>query len=525
MNRCGLGIAAMLLGGLAGCEVGPNYRAPTQVMPAQFSKGLSGPSTMPAGTAAPANQETDLTAWWLALDDPELDSLIHRAVAANPDIEIAMTRLQEVRTIQSVALSGAFPLIDVTAGAGRGSGNDSVRGRVGQPVYAGSSTAGLTELTQMMGFDEYWELDVWGKYRRSIEAVNYDAQAAAEARNVVLVSVLYNVARAYLDVRALQARLAIAYDDVKVEQQTVDLMQQRFDRGITNELDLALARRELAQAQATVPPLQSLLSAAQRRVAVLVGQYSDQLGLELDATTPFPKIPTHIEPGIPLELIRHRPDVRQAERQLAGATARIGIATADLFPRLLFTAGAGLQGQGIGRKPVTDNTFIWSAGPALSWPLLDFGALDALVTIRDLQTHEALVNYRGILLDALEQVNDAITEYTAQRANLSRLNDAIIAAKRAVDLATQRYDRGLTDFLNELDAQRQYFVIEDQYAQAEEAVLIQFITLYRDLGGGWQRFGPAKPLPNPRPAVIAAGARVVHPAPVSEKDAAPPSPR
>jgi NodT family efflux transporter outer membrane factor (OMF) lipoprotein len=287
-------------------------------------------------------------------------------------------------------------------------------------------------------------------------------------------------------------------------------MQQRFDRGITNELDLALAKRELAQVQSTVPPLQSLVFAAQRRVAVLLGQFSEDLIRELNSSAPIPKIRAQIEPGMPLELLRNRPDIREAERQLAAATARIGVATANLFPNVGVTAGAGFQGQGLGR-PSAGNKFIWSAGPTLYLPLLDFGALDALVTIEDLRTHEALVYYRKTILDAVEEVNNAITDYAAQQENLDDLGRALTAAQQAVSLATQRYDRGLTDFLNELDALRQYFVIEDQYAQAEEGVTLQFVALCNALGGGWQHFGPAKPLPSLRPAVIAGVTRLLDP--------------
>jgi NodT family efflux transporter outer membrane factor (OMF) lipoprotein len=499
-------------GCLTGCEVGPNYRTPPNDMPGTFTHGMpaTNPTSMQAATRSSTTQPVDLVAWWKSIDDPELDSLIKRAVTANPDVQLAMTRLQESRTIEAVALSGALPLMDFTAGAGRGSGTDSVRGRIGQPVYAGSDTTGLREITQIYGVDGYWALDIFGKYRRTMEAVSYDTQAAAEARNTVLTTVVFDVARAYLDVRAFQARLTIANQNVAIEQQTVNLMQQRFDRGITNELDLALARRELAQAQSAVPPLQSQVLSAQRRVAVLLGQYSENLVRELKTPAPIPNVSSRIEPGMPVELLQRRADIRQAERQLAAATARIGVATANLFPNVSITAGGGFQGQGLGR-PSAGNKFIWSAGPELYFPLLDFGALDSLVTIEDLRTQAALVNYRKTILDAVEEVNNAITDFAAQQEHMDDLSRAVAAGKQAVSLATQRYDRGLTDFLNELDAQRQYFAIEDQYAQAQEGVVLQFAAFCSALGGGWQDFKPAKPLPAPRPAIIAAAARLLHP--------------
>ena len=295
-----LQVCSLLAMSLIGCEVGPNYQPPSTRVPRRFVRGLNGFSstTMPAGTQ-PTQGRVNLVDWWKSIDDPELDSLVQRAVLDNPDIELAMSRLQEARTIEAIATSGALPFLDFSGGAGRGSGTNSARGRVNQPVYAGSNTTGLKEITQIYGLDGVWELDLFGKYRQAIEAAGDDTQAAAEARNAVLTAVISDVARAYLDVRALQARLAIANGNVHLQEQTVSLMQQRFDRGITNELDLALAKRELAQVQSVVPPLQSLVFAAQRRVAVLLGQFSEDLIRELNSSAPIPKIRAQIEPGMP----------------------------------------------------------------------------------------------------------------------------------------------------------------------------------------------------------------------------------
>ncbi len=238
---------------------------------------------------------------------------------------------------------------------------------------------------------------------------------------------------------------------------------------------------------------------AQRRVAVLLGQFPEDLKPELAAAVPLPQLPDAIQPALPVELLRRRPDIRQSERQLAAETARIGVQTANLFPRVAVTAGAGFQGQGLGRTP-NRTSFIWSAGPAAYWPLLDFGTIDALITVQDLRAREALLSYKKTIISAVEEVNDAISNYSAQQQRLRDLSDALIASQEAVTLASQRYERGLTDFLNVLDAQRQFYLLQDQFAQAQEAVALQFIALHQGLGGGWETFAPAGP-----PAVAPAG--------------------
>jgi len=494
---------------LGGCEVGSNYHPPAPAMPGAFARGL--PQTQPTTRDAPAiTRSIELTRWWHALGDPELDSLVERAVAANPDIEIAFTRLQQARTQETVVAGLSYPVADFSGGAGRGSGTNSTKSRIAGPLDAGTNTAGLREITQVVGFDAGWELDLFGKYRRQIEATRADTQAAAEARNAVLITVISDVARAYMDSRALQVRLHIALDDLRTQRQTVDLVQTRFNRGMTNELDLVLAQRELATIQAEISPLQEGVEQAKRRVAVLLGLFPEDLSRELTGLASLPAPPDEIQPGLPVELLRRRADIRQAERELAAATARIGVATANLFPRVAVTAGLGLQGQGLGREPER-NTFLWSAGPTAYWPLLDFGTLDALVGEQDLQTHAALVNYKRTVLLAIEEVNNAIGEYSAEKNRLQSLSQALVASQRAVDVATQRYERGLTDFLNVLDAQRQFYDLQDQYALAQEAVVLQFIAVYKGLGGGWEGFAPAGPPPAPRPAIIAAVARSLHP--------------
>jgi len=491
---------------LAGCAVGPDYHTPATTLPSAFA--ATPPTTQPAtseSTTRPVN--VDLATWWKSFNDPELNSLVDRAIAANFDLEIALARLQEARTMEVVVEGGALPELDATGTVARGSGTNSTKNRIGGPLNAGTNTTGLKEITQVVGFDAGWELDIFGHYRREIEASKADIQAAAEVRNDVLITVISDVARAYMDVRALQLRLQIANDNIKIEQASVEVVQQRFDRGLTNELDLALAKRQLATLQSEISPLNADISAVQGRLATLLGEFPDDLNSELQQPSALPDLPRAVPMGLPLDLLRRRPDIRESERELAANTALIGARTADLYPRLAVTAGAGLQGQGMGRPPAGNN-FIWSAGPMAYWPLLDFGALDAQIEVQDFRTREALINYRKTIVNAVEEVDDALSSYSAEQDRLQNLTDALTASQRAVTLANERYDRGLTDFLNVTDAERQLYEIQDQYAVAQEDVVVQFIAVYKALGGGWENYQSIPPIHKPQPAIVATFQRI-----------------
>jgi NodT family efflux transporter outer membrane factor (OMF) lipoprotein len=492
---------------VAGCAVGPDYHTPKMKVPDGF---ISTGATGAPKTAGPSSPSLDIAKWWRALNDSELDSLIERAIQANPSLEIALTRLQEARTLE-VAITGlALPEVEASGGAGRGTGSNLTRGRVSPPLNAASNTAGLHQINYVGGFDATWEIDLFGRYRRAIEAARYDTQAFAAARKAVLITVVADVARAYLDMRGLQMQLAVLRQNIRTAQQSLDLVQARFDRGIINELDVTLARRQLATLQAQVAPLASQINAAQYAIAVLLGQFPEDLAKELEKPGLIPQVPEQVQAGLPLDLIRRRPDIREAEWQLAGATARIGVATANLFPRVAITAGAGGQGQGLGVTPVV-NQSIWSAGVLATWPLLDFGTLDALVDVADLRTHELLVNYKRTVLNAVQEVDNAISTYAAQQDRLRNLGDALAASQRAVSLASQRYDRGLTDYLNVVDAERQEYELAEQYAAAQMAVADQFVALYKGLGGGWEQYQSIPPIRQPQPAVVAAFRRVLAP--------------
>ena len=510
MTKKGIVVAILIL--LWGCAVGPDYKAPDTAMPGAFTEAKSfleslvepaQPVPVPAKPKTPNDSAVAMAKWWQSLGDPELNTLVERAVAGNLDLEIALARLQEARTAERVAIGLALPSASLAGAAGRGTGSDTTRGRVPSTLTSATTTKGLSQINQVVGIEAGWEVDLFGKYRRAIEAAGYEAEAAGAARNAVLIAVIGDTVRAYVDLRALQTRLAILRRNIDTEAHTVDVVKQRFERGLTNELDLALAQRQLASLQATVAPLVARIDAAKETIAVLLGRMPRELAAELDKPALIPALPERIAPGLPLDLLRRRPDIRERERILAAATARIGVATADLFPHLVLIGAGGEQGQGLGVSPNIAQS-IWSAGPGAYWNVLDFGTLDAQVEIADYQRQEQLASYRQTVLDAVREVDADIADFTAQQDRLRELGKALTASQESVSLAQERYDRGLTDFLNVLDAERQEYGLEDKYAEAEQAAADDFAALYKALGGGWENYQAIPPIREPQPAILAA---------------------
>ncbi len=489
-------LGTMGCAGLASCAVGPDYHSPEPPLPESFVAASS-------LKASSDHRAVESTKWWRMLHDRELDSLIDRAIAASPTLEIALDRLQQARAQEAVVVGTALPSAEASAGGGWGTGSDLARGRASQTLVSAENGAGLNKVTDLGGFDAAWELDIFGKFRRAIEAAQYDVDAAIAARNVVLISLIADVTRAYLDLRALQMQLAVLRKDIQVARKYVDFVQERYNRGITNELDVTLAQRELAQLQSQVAPLIAQIGAARYVIAVLIGEFPENLGSELTKPGVLPALPARIRSGLPIDLLRRRPDIQEAERQLASATALIGVATANLFPTVAVTASGGQQAQGLGVTPLVISP-IWSVGPAIAAPLLDFGRLDAVVEKADFRTRELLFNYKQTVLNAVREVDTAIDAYAAEQDRLRHLADALAAARRAVTLATERFDRGLTDSLNVIDAQRQEYEIEQQYVTAQQSAAAQFVTLYKSLGAGWEDYQVFPPIPPPLPAIAAA---------------------
>ncbi|HEY6516379.1 MAG TPA: efflux transporter outer membrane subunit [Steroidobacteraceae bacterium] len=488
-------LAYLATSAVAGCAVGPNYHTPSVRVPAHYVVLTDVADSTPRATGA------DLATWWQALGDPELDSLIRRAAAGSPSAILALDRLQAARIYEAGLTGNVLPAVDASGAFGRGTGDDLTRGRAGEPLISSDDTHGLTNVEAIGGFDAVWQIDVFGKVRREMEQARYNTQVAADARNAVLVSVIADVAQSYVDLRALQTRASVLRSAASVLQRGLDIVTQRYQRGITNELDVMLAKRELDSVEAQIPLIDAEVSSGEYAIAALLGKYPEDVVHELAPPHMIPAAPTAISPGLPLDLLRRRPDVAEAEREIASENAGIGIATASLFPQLFATAGVGAQRGSLGAATLGEH--IWSAGPGVVWPLLDFGQLDARVQIANVRTRAALENYRATIQQAVRQVDSNVARFGAAQQSVRSLGDALVASQQAVTLATERYQRGLTDYLNVVDAERAEYSIEGQYAEMQATVDGQFIQMYRDLGGGWQGLQKLPPIRRPLPAVVA----------------------
>lgn len=512
MPLCRVGLAASIACCVAACAVGPDYATPQLPVPAAF---ISAQPARPNEAGSGEEQAAGIANWWRTLRDPELNSLVGRAVLANPEIEVALNRLQQAREHEIVVLGAALPSLDAGGSFARGSGTDSVKSpRIPASLDAGVNTTGFQEVSGVAGFDAGWELDLFGKYRRELEAARLDAQAAAEARNATIITVVAEVARNYVILRGLQARVAVVRENIASAQRFVDLTLTRYDQGLTNEGDVLLARREMEALNAVLPNLNAAIFEAQSRIALLLGTFSGNVTRELQEPRKIPQTPVRLRSGQPIDLLRRRPDIRGAERELASATARIGVATADLFPRLGVTAGLGVQGgrEAVGSSPPVRG-LIWSAGPGAYWPLLDFGRLDAVVDEAEYRTRALFAQYRKVVIAAVEEANAASARYRSEIETVQHLSKALDASRRAVEFNTGRYQQGISDFLNVLDAVRQEYALQEQYVSAQQAVALAYIALYKALGGGWELYQDVPPIVTPQPAIVASIRRLAKPTP------------
>ncbi|NJD62145.1 MAG: efflux transporter outer membrane subunit [Deltaproteobacteria bacterium] len=464
----------------AACAVGPDYKRPQVEVPKQWT-------VAPArGTSTGPPRSGD---WWSSFEDPQLDSLIDRAVERNLDLKLALERVQEARAATGVARAGVFPSVDAGASATR------IRGGINQGVTravpssadpeARPSLVSPFETSVFQGsLGASWELDVFGRIRRGVQAAGADATAAEENRRDVLVILLGDVGRVYAQLRGYQRRLEIADRNIGVQRETLDLTIARASAGLATELDVSRAAAQLESTKAAVPSLRTGIDVSIHRLSVLVGEEPGALRGELEEAKPIPSAAPDVEIGLPSALLQRRPDIRRAEAQLAAATARIGEAKADLFPRFTLTGTAGRQATQLQDLTLGAGNF-FSFGPGIRIPLFTGGRIRSNIDVQTSRRDAARIRYRSAILNALEEVQDALVAYSQEQERRDRLNDAVRHSRLAVDLSAEQYKAGLVDFLAVLDAQRNLYAEEDRLAGSETEVVTDLIALYRALGGGW----------------------------------------
>jgi outer membrane protein, multidrug efflux system len=459
-------LLAIALVVLTGCAAGPNYKAPKVAVPSAFSGG------------AETNLSTNETAitWWQGFNDPELNQLVDRALAGNHDLRIASANLREARALRR---GTQFDLLPVAGGTA--SYTDERYSRAFVPI-AGSARG--IELYDA-GFDATWELDFFGRVRRSVQASTAEVQAAEANRRDVMVTLISEVARNYFELVGAQSELAVARRNSDNQRETLRITQAILEGGRGTDLDVARARAQMDNTLANIPPLEATISRSMHRLSVLIGQQPTALVPELKDATPDITLPPMVAISNPETLLRRRPDIRFAERSLAAASARIGIATADLFPRVTFNGAIGLEANtfaGLGKG----GSDTWSFGPSITWAALDYGHVRSRMQAAGARSDAALATYERTVLTALEETEDVLVDYSRELARQDFLRESERASEVAATLARQRYENGATDFLTELDAERVLYEAQDQLAQSNTRTATALVAVYKSLGGGWE---------------------------------------
>ncbi len=459
-------LVALLLAGGVGCAVGPNYAPPVLDAPdlwkLQLTQGL-------------ATGEANLQTWWEIFDDPLLDSLVERAQDGNLDLAQAFFRIDESRARRGIARGDFFPDTD-------GFGSYS-RERISRELGSPKGDDRTFDFFST-GLDVSWEIDFFGRIRRLVESANADLEGSVEDFRDVLVSLLAEVASTYVEVRTFQERLDLAQKNVELQRGTLELTRDRNRAGLVGDLDVAQAERNLATTESFVPVLRASLVQSINRLGVLIGEDPGALHDELRTVAVIPEAPDRVTVGLPFDLLRQRPDLRSAERNLAAQTALIGVATADLYPRFAVLGTFAFDATD-GASLFTGDAGAFSVGPAVRWNLFDGGRVRSQIQVEDARTNQSLVAYEQTLLLALQEVEDAMVAYSEERVRREALSRSVDAAQRSAELVTTLYRAGLTDFQNVLDTERALFDQEDAYAASEGRVTGNLIRIYEAVGGGW----------------------------------------
>ncbi len=458
-------VAAALLALTSCAAVGPDYSPPQTKAPDVWNTVLEN-----GMTAEPANIQI-LAKWWTVFDDPVLSGLVTRAAGGNLDLKQAKSRIREARARRGVAKSGYFPTLDTSGG------------------YTRSHSNKMTKDSYQAGFDAGWEIDIFGGTRRSVEAADASLQASYENLQDVLVSLAAEVGLNYVEARTFQKRLAVANANLKVQEETYDLIQFRYQAGLSDELALQQARYNFESTRAQIPNLRTGVAEAKNRLAVLTGKAPGGIDAILAESCPIPVPPTMVAVGIPAETLKRRPDIRKAENELAAQTALVGVATADLYPRLRLSGTIGLEAMQSADFFKSASRF-WNFGPGVSWNVFDAGAIRSSIEVQSALQEQSLIAYEQTILNALEEAENALIGYANEQLRRQRLLDAVDAAQKAETLARDKYRSGLVNFTTVLDAQRSLFSFQEQLAISDGAVTSDLIQLYKALGGGWESAVP-----------------------------------
>lgn len=486
MRRSRLSPLLALAAVTGGCTVGPNYARPELPTPAAYSETAGG---RPGATLSTVTAQTaPIDRWWAQFNDPVLDGLVRRALADNLTLTQARARVRQAREQVTVTRAAQLPTLSGTTTAARLDTQARTITGLGGAMMAGGAAGGVSTPNRAeafsLGFNAAWELDLFGGVRRQVEGASAQAEAAEWSARDTQVSVVSEVANAYLQLRAAQARAAVLRRNLESQQGLFKLIGDRFRTGFVTNLDVDQQRTQLANTQSQIPAVEAQADAQAHALATLLGLTPEALYAELAPVKRLPPVPPTLPAGLPSDLLQRRPDIRAAERRLAAAYAQIGVATAAQFPTLNLTLLPSFSRIAISDmfQPPTRTLISLAQG---SVPLFQGGRLKAQVRATEAMRDEAFAAYRAAALQALQEVEDAIVRYQADQKRWTALTDAFQAAQRSELTARQQYAAGLVTYANVFQAQGSLLQIEDQLTQTDASLATDVVALYKALGGGW----------------------------------------
>ncbi len=476
---------------LAGCMVGPDFQPPNMPMPADWAAPAVAPTTAPTTRgSSPASQAIAITQWWQTFHDAQLNSLMQRALDSNLTLAQATSRIRQARAQRGVTAAALWPTLNANASYTR----------TGTPADASPTGHPFSSDFYHAGFDAAWELDIFGGTRRNIESADANIQAAVEDRHNVLITLTGEVAADYINLRSFQQQIIIAQQNLDAQKSTADVTRKQFNTGFIGHLNSANADAQVASTRSQIPTLQAAAQQSIYALSLLLGQDPPALQKELEASAPIPPTPPLVPIGLPSDLLRRRPDVRQAEAQLHAATAQIGVATAQLFPQFSLTGAFGPEGS-TPKSLLSLVNSAWSVGPSVNWPIFNAGQIASNIEVQNALQEQALLNYRATVLQSLDDVYAALIAYAKEQERRTSLEQAVESNKDAVRLARQLYLVGQTDFLNVLTAQQALLTSQSALVQSQAAVSTDLVALYKALGGGWETFDESAAATQPHSAV------------------------
>jgi len=471
--------------------VGPNYVGPHQSTPDAWSRSVL--RDLDGGAAC-------LSKWWEGFHDPTLNALVERARSSNPNLRLALERITEARAQRGIAVSQGLPQANGSGGYTRNrisenAGPQAALGNAG-PMAAAIGNANTPFNFYTLGGDAGWEVDIFGGIRRSVESADANIASQEENYRDALVTLFADVALNYIDYRTLEARIVVANRNINAQRGSVDLTGKRLDAGLVPRIDVTQAQANLSLSEAAVPQLRAQLVLSKNRLATLTGGFPASVENILGSSRGIPVPKAGYSAGLPADLLRARPDIRRAERDLAAQTARVGVAVADLYPRFTLFGNFNLQAANSGDL-FDSASRAYSFGPSFQWQIVSAGRIRNNIQIEESRVAQAYATYEGTILGAVEEVETSMAGILYERERLSKLGRAVSASNETVSLVKDNYQNGLVSFQNVLDAERTQFSTEDEETFSRGQIARNYIILYGALGGGTatELIPPAVPIP------------------------------